>query len=231
MAGIGFILGGALKGLGDGMAAQTKMNIEERREAASRAARLTELQVSSDLAGGREAAGDLRRSTSAKALQDDQQEFTAKQTDAAARAAANAQAAKFQFERQQSETQQAYEERKMRLQSALNTNEEVQKIAAQAGADSKKIKDVLTDGETGAVSVIFNDGSAKIVGGVIARPKPSASSGDDLLTVGGATAPVTQKPGAGKTTTRAEIAQLAKEGGMTPSQAEQWAKAQGWTIK
>jgi hypothetical protein len=231
MAGIGFILGGALKGLGDGMAAQAKMSIEDRREAASRAARLHELQVSSDLAGGREAAQDMRRFAADMAKQDDSQAFTAEQNTAAARAAANSQAAKFQFERTKDESDKNFELRKMRLQSALNTNAEVQKIAAQAVADGKKIKDVLTDGETGAVSVIFNDGSAKIASGVIARPKPSASSGDDLLTVGGATAPVTQKPGAGKTTTRAEIAQLAKEGGMTPSQAEQWAKAQGWTIK
>ena len=231
MAGIGFILGGALKGLGDGMAAQTKMNIEERREAASRAARLTELQVSSDLAGGREAARDQRQHASAMILEDDRQEFTARQNTEAASAAANAQAAKFQFERTKDESDKDFELRKMRLQFALNTNAEVQKIAAQAGADSKKIKDVLTDGETGAVSVIFNDGSAKIVGGVIARPKPSASSGDDLLTVGGATAAVSQKPGAGKVVTRAEIAAGAKEKGWSVSQTEQWAKAQGWTVK
>lgn len=231
MAGIGFILGGALKGLGDGMAAQAKMSIEDRREAASRAARLHELQVSSDLAGGREAAQDMRRSAADMAKQDDSQAFTADQNTAAAREAANSQAAKFQFERAKDESDKNFELRKMRLQSLLIANAEVQKIAAQAAADGKKIKDVLTDGETGAVSVIFNDGSAKIVGGVIARPKPTGGVDDTPLTVSGASSPITQNPGAGKVVTRAEIAAGAREMGWSVAQTEQWAKAQGWTVK
>ena len=119
----------------------------------------------------------------------------------------------------------------MRLDSVLSTNKQITVEREQARLRGFEPFDTKVDGETGAVSVIYKNGRGEILDGVIARPKPSASSGDDLLTVGGATAPVTQKPGAGKTTTRAEIAQLAKEGGMTPSQAEQWAKAQGWTIK
>lgn len=176
-----YLLAGALSGAGAGMAQKQKVADEERRDAALSALRRGEIDLQYQKAGQNDAASDQRDADRERAARESEHGFKAKLAEAGAKA----------DERKQASSQE-FELRKTRLESALRTNEEVAKIAAEAKARGNEVQDVITDGETGAVSVVFKNGASQMLKGVIARPKPSAKSEEaSLLMSGGPTQKLT----------------------------------------
>lgn len=83
-----------------------------------------------------------------------------------------------------SAAQREHEERMERIRN----DGRIKQIIAQAKADGLKVASTEVDDDTGAVSVIFNNGTGMIVPNVIARRQPKSSAqgaGSSLLDQGG----------------------------------------------
>lgn len=216
-----YLLAGALSGVGAGMAQKQKMADEERRDAALSALRRGEIDLQYQKAGENQAASDQRNADRVREERSANQQFQLGMAQAGAKADERKQASRQEFEL-----------RKARLDSALRTNEEVAKIAAEAKARGNEVQDVITDGETGAVSVVFKNGASQMLKGVIARPRPTATSDDAPLLTGGAGRPTqASAQNQPKIATRAQLEEMAKQSGMSVQDAEAWARGQGWTIR
>lgn len=231
MGGLGFILGGAMQGLGAGMAQAQGIKDQERRDAA-----LAKLRRDENSAQAYETADLNDRNDARKGERDLSSKLTilGKTQEAEAKAATAAAA----FKQQENENQRDFEIRKIRVTNALETDKELKVLDAKNRAEGLQPFDVVTDGETGAVSVIYKNGKGEIVNGVIARPKPGSSSdSSEPVSVGAATRGGGQsaKPSAAaqnaKTITSAQIAETAKQTGMSEQQVRADAQRRGYTVK
>ena len=178
-----YLLAGALSGIGGGMAQKQKMADEERRDAALSALRRGEIDLQYQKAGENQAASDQRKANADREERASDQWFKLGLAEAGAKS-----------DERKEKGRQEHELRKTRLESALRTNEEVAKIAAEAKARGNEVQDVITDGETGAVSVVFKSGASQMLKGVIARPKPSPKSSDTSYLQGLGETGATQTP-------------------------------------
>lgn len=229
MGGLGFIIGGALQGAGAGMAQAQAIKDQERRDAALAKLRRDENSAQNveqaDLNDRNAARSDERGVSGKLTILGKTQEYEAKAATAAA-----------EFKKQENETQRDFEIRKTRLESALRKDENTAKIVEEAKQRGLEPFDVVTDGETGAVSVIYKNGKGEIVNGVVARPKPGTSSDSSEpvsvgATRGGGAAKPTAAAQNAKTITRAQIAETAKATGMSEQQAIADAQRRGYTVK
>lgn len=169
--GIGAVIGGALQGVGAGMMEQEKQRLIERRDAALNAARKEELQLRASL-DDENAAKQTSRELDASLVRTNQQ--AAIQAGLAS-AGAKAKSAENAEQRQ-------HEERMEKIRS----DGRIQEIIARAKAEGRQVADTQYDETTGAVSVIFKDGTGTIVPNVIARRLPKASgAGSSLFDQGG----------------------------------------------
>lgn len=185
----GYIIGGALQGLGAGMALKQKSEDEDRRaELAERRAIAMENLKSQNM-GNRELASDDRRSQAD--AESDARDAAAKKAEMAQRygyEGAIASAGTAAKDRDREDTQR-HEERMARINGAIDTNKEIARIAAQAEADGRLIQDIRPDANGNPV-VYYKGGKREHVKTVREAPKASSAGSDWLSGTGPA------KPGA-----------------------------------
>lgn len=178
--GTGFlhVLGGAMQGLGQGMATQAQQDWQARREAT-----LAKIKGEYDLAEQDkrgEQAQELRAQQfeDAKALKTWEGGVKVETEERLSPIRQAEKAAQIKAEEERSA-------RLARLESSLNISEAQARINAEATADGKKppkIHDTLTDGVTGEVTLVLDDMTTRPAVDaqgkrITVRPKPSASSG------------------------------------------------------
>lgn len=186
MGGFGMVLGGLLEGVGKGIATQGAMDYEARKKEA-----LERLRAQNDRANAEHEHGlsaQLERTKHGNRLIEMDSEYDLKNRNASLQVQRTTKA---DITKATTESQ-LQEDREKRL-SAFRSNLELREMAAKAGIEASQVSDVVTDGETGAVSVITKGGEARVLRNVIARPKPGAAAGSNdwrsLLDEDGAGAP------------------------------------------
>lgn len=188
MAGLGFVLGGALQGFGQGLAAQGQQQWQERREIALEKLRsqnrTAEMQEQGRINDQNNASSTERKLQADLTTQANDQNFRAGLAREGAKAAAAAQ-----------ESEQAFKERMARLESALRTNQAVAEINARATSENKQVFDIKTDEITGANFAILKDGTSVPLDKTISRKLPRASdSGSSSAFDRSYSAPAPAKP-------------------------------------
>lgn len=170
MGGLGMILGGVLEGVGKGLATQGAMEYEARKKQA-----LEQLRAQNDRANAdyehdlkTELEGTKHQNTLAEQL--NQYDLMDRNADRNTQRSTNAHITKTKAE---SDVQEARERRLAEFNSNLRMKEAAQK----AGIEASQVADVVTDGETGAVSIVTKGGESRILPNIIARPKPGATAG------------------------------------------------------
>lgn len=213
------VLGGAMQGLGQGMATQAAEDWRMRREAA-----LQKIKGEYDLAE------QDKREKAANALADKQQGYARENIITKGVVDVQVAEGKAPIERATYKAKSEVDEARLtRLENLSSNNDVKEKLAAieaeyrAKGKEPPEVTDTVTDGETGAVSIIYSDGTSRILDNIIARPKPSASSGGGSESVvslrggsGGAPAP---KPAPEPKPKQALRARENSGGGGTPRMA------------
>lgn len=178
MGGFAMAMAGALAGVGKGMATKGALDLEQRYKEALENLRSTnnrqDSTVVADLNDRNAARDDERGLDSAKTLKRMDQTFA---LDIAGAQAIAGQKAK--------ESDQEFQLRKLRLESLLANNAEAAKAAREAAEQGKKVQDSFTNERTGDVTLLYGDGTTKVLSG--AAPKlPRAETGTgSLLQPGG----------------------------------------------
>lgn len=232
----GFILGGALQGAGKGLQQKVEEDVLARREARldalrqqerqeDRANRVSDLQFQETA----NAQGDVRRANLGMAT--DNNRFNNEAQLGSAAAAAKAEADKTAEERR-IDAENREEEREKRLIDA-NTNAEIRRAIATR---EEKPEDIITD-DDGNVTVIYSRNGKPVavpLPGVRGKAtQPKASEASSLLDQRGGVAPPAtgQAKQTAKTATMADVAQTAKETGLTPAMVKRMLIDDGYTIK
>lgn len=173
--GTGFlhVLGGALQGVGQGMAAAGEMEWRERRELALQEARGRQAIALEQAEQTNRLEVEGVRAEKAKELETWKGAVKVKTEQGLV-------PVKTELAQSESDIQEAREARLEALRSNNTTKEALAKIDAEykaKGQEPPKVTDTVTDGVTGAVSVVFSDGTSRPLDNIIARPKPSSGSG------------------------------------------------------
>ncbi len=162
--GLAYILGGALQGAGKGMVQKAEMDEVQRRDAALAGYRQEQSETEARL-------NDENNARSVKRQSDANiQEINLRFGNSLILANKSATAQKEAAVEEEARTKRLkkFESDLRKSEYGAQTAAEIEKYIKTEGT---KIKDVVTDEETGAVSVIYENGSGKIVPGVIARKK------------------------------------------------------------
>lgn len=232
MAGLGgFVLGGALKGVGAGLQQKVEEDVLARREARlealrqqeraeDRAARKEDLQFQDDA----NARGDVRRANLGMAS-DNNRFANEAQLGAAAAAAQKA----------EREDRQAFEVSLTQLRQGFEASEASKTRAWEAQQELGKPIGQTTDEKTGEPVLMFRDPNAKsgvrtvrITGVDERKPDKAAESGSSLLgnRTGGTAAPA--QPA--QTVTKADVEFSARKYGMTYEEAKRKAESMGMKV-
>jgi len=171
MGGLGMILGGVLEGVGKGIATQATLEYETRKKEALEALRARNDRANTTYEYGLKA--DLEE-TKSKAESDRLDRQYALMDRNAARNTQRTTNADITKTKTESDVREGRERRMAQFNSNLKMKEE----AAKLGIEANQVMDVVTDGETGAVSIITKGGESRILPNIIARPKPGAAAGD-----------------------------------------------------
>ena len=207
--GIGMVLGGALQGLGNGMAEQARSDIEQRRQMA-----LENLRQSNDLAKIDKQGEINRQNTTLEYQQRDLNDARSTARNTQSRMAVdNNQAGHQRADRQQQFTQQLQlkqidfknDTAKLRLQSALGMDA----ARFQQGLEANEFADIQ-EGSDGQLYRVSKGGGVTALG-ISAPPKATSGGGTiaEMRNRGGSTAPqaATAKPTqtSGKTFTMEDV--------------------------
>lgn len=227
----GFILGGALGGVGKGMQMQAEQNALERREARLAAARQAERQEDREWKLQDDSAAEDRTARRDRRLHNYDQENEATKfgnQSALADKADKAEAAKEKREEARTIRLETF-----RSQLGMVETEFEKKLAKQL--ESGEINDIL-ESEDGTYIAVDKNGRTRSLG-FKAKPKPESATGEggsSLLTNTGkpaARAGSTASVNSGKILTRAQLAEAAKAQGKSEAQMEAEAKRLGFTIR
>lgn len=172
MGGLGFLIGGAVEGFGKGLAAQGMQDYEERKKIALENLRAQNDRANTDYEHGLKAELEDTKHNYALDEQSNQYDLMDRNASRNTSRTANADISKAKVE---SDLMEGRQKRVAEFQNNLD----LKKQAAQAGIDASQVRDVLTDGETGAVTIVTKGGQGRILPNVIARPKPGAAGGGE----------------------------------------------------
>lgn len=221
MAGFGAFLGGALQGVGQGLATVGQQQWQERRDAALSKLRQDEMRVQGQINDQNNASSTARKLDADVTLQANDQEFRTR----TAREGAAVQASEAEKNRQHQINME-------RLKQAFDANQAEKSRAFQREQDWGKPIDSFVDEETGDVTMIYRGGKTEKYQGV-ARKRPRGSDSSSLFadSPSGGTSPASAPASSGRTATRAQLEELARQSGQSIEDAEAWAKANGFTIR
>ena len=252
MGSMGHIIGGALQGIGAGLAQQEQTKADERRQMALEALRQqnqqTNMRMQADLNDQNAAKSDAR-----------QDFYGAREVQRGASVDQQKDARKFGYEVQLKKMEFANDEQRTRLESALTSQRSAESARLQSQIQSGEIKQIVESGD-GQYYGIRGDGS-QVATGVKVPPKALETKGDGNGTaldrvreargIGSAAGtppvkapapakpaprPATPKPAPVKAGSRGalsmtQVDEMAKEAGMTRAEALRYAQGQGYVVK
>ena len=172
--GLAYILGGALQGAGQGIVQQKQQDDLARRDAALASIRSQQVTQEADLNDRNNARSAVRTADVNRENREDTQGFQLTLADKSATAQERAAVRDRDWKKEDDAEAEA---RTMRLE-AFKSDRRLREVAVEAGIDASKVKDVITDEVTGAVSVITNGGQSRILPNIIARRQPKAAAPD-----------------------------------------------------
>ena len=170
MGGLGMILGGVLEGVGRGIATQGAMDYEARKKQALEQLRAQNDRANADYEHGLKAELEGTKHSNALAEQSNQYDLMDRNAARNTQRTTNADITK-------TKTESDVREGRERRMAQFNSNLKMKEEAAKLGIEANQVMDVVTDGETGAVSIVTKGGESRILPNIIARPKPGAATG------------------------------------------------------
>ncbi|SKB32271.1 hypothetical protein [Sphingopyxis flava] len=253
MGSLGYIVGGALQGIGSGMAQQAQSDAEERRQMALENLRQQNAQSNMRLQA------ELNDTNAAKSdARGDY--YDARKTERGASVDAQSDARKFGYQVQLKKMDFANDIERTRLESALAQGRDAATLQLRAQIERGEIRQIVESGD-GQYYAIRGDGS-QIATGVKVPPKAMedgtgsianarAARGGGGIGSAAATAPAKPapspapakpaakpaaakpapvKPGSKGTVTMAQVDALARDRGLTRAEALRFAESQGYAV-
>lgn len=256
--GIGmFVLGGAMQGIGQGMAREQEVGDQLRRDEALMRLRGDDIRLESDLEGERQAQTDHRRHSQNKELRAMDQKHSAEMGKAGVLAEERKaqrdrgwqvenredkqsfDSTKAQAERiwaiEDREDEQQFKERQSRIDNAARHSQAIAEIKARAEVDGRQVHDVVSD-FAGKATVIYKDGRQRSVDlstGFSPNSGEQRTQGVDYVWDADKSklVPNRSKGAKEKIATRNQLIEMAQRSGKSVEEAEEWARNDGWTIR
>lgn len=245
MAGLGYIVGGALQGLGSGLAKQGEMDAAARREAALEALRARnrrdEMVADADLRDRNDARSTQRDTSKQIVVGKANTQNTIVVDDARTKNDIKLKAIDLGNSTALARLNSALDIKRDAASQQLRQQLEAGEITQTFEADDGQIWGLNRGGQRVATGVYFAPKTMKDgeeAGGTIGAARaaagaatPPAAPSPRTKPVGGGQPPAQSAPGKPvKTYSASEVKSVAKELGWTEQQVREWAKARGWKL-
>lgn len=186
--GLGFVLGGALQGVGSGLLQQQIEKDKARRDEALSRLRQQESAESYRLQGVNQAAHDERSADAQMARQNDSQTFQLAVGEASAQAAAAERQADREYQERKDERERQWKAQQDAIDRAFRSNEAAKERLSREKLEYGEPVDSFTNEQTGDVTMVYRGGKTSVYQGV-ARKMPRASDAGQSYFGASATAP------------------------------------------